>query len=86
MRIRITAVTSVSDGAGRRYWSGQVTTVDDDLARAWIQAGHAVPADRATKTEDRTKPSGRKRTATRQAPNKAAPPATPPAAPSTPDS
>ncbi|MCX4686768.1 hypothetical protein OG401_21045 [Kitasatospora purpeofusca] len=42
MRIRITAVGSVSDGEGLRFRHGQVVDVDDDLAAAWIRAGHAV--------------------------------------------
>jgi len=60
MRIRITAVTSISDGAGRRYRSGDVVTVDDALGRSWIAAGHATAADGSTKRE-----------ATRKAPRKA---------------
>ncbi|GGV80477.1 DUF7302 family protein [Streptomyces thermoviolaceus] len=70
MRIRITAVTSVSDGAGHRYRSGQVADVTDDLAAAWIAAGHAEQAD-----EEQTPPASpkqaAKRTATRRAPRKA---------------
>jgi len=42
-RIRITSVTSVSDGMGHRYGHGQVVEVDDELATAWIAAGHAEP-------------------------------------------
>ncbi|MFC8155863.1 hypothetical protein ACFUO0_17680 [Streptomyces cinereoruber] len=47
MRIRIVSVASVADGAGHRYSNGQTVTVDDDLARSWIAAGHARPASRA---------------------------------------
>ncbi|GGR37953.1 hypothetical protein GCM10010497_46040 [Streptomyces cinereoruber] len=47
MRIRIVSVASVADGAGHRYSNGQTVTVDDDLARSWIAAGHARPATRA---------------------------------------
>lgn len=66
MRIRITAVTSVSDGAGNRYRSGDVVTVDDALGRSWIAAGHATAADGAAK-----------RTAIHRAPRKAAKPKPP---------
>lgn len=59
MRIRITSVTSISDGAGNRYRSGDVVTVDDALGRSWVAAGHATAAD-----------GGAKRAATRRAPRK----------------
>lgn len=42
-RIRIISVTSVADGAGRRYTHGQTPEVDDELAASWIAAGHAEP-------------------------------------------
>lgn len=69
MRIRITAVTSVADGAGNCYRSGQVADVADDLATAWIAAGHAEPTDTAPATAKQA----RKRTATRRAPRTATP-------------
>ncbi|MFD0344013.1 hypothetical protein ACFVH0_36005 [Streptomyces sp. NPDC127117] len=68
MRIRITAAGSVSDGAGLRVQSGQVVTVDDDLARSWIAAGHAI--EETTSDSVRTGGQG-KQTATRRAPRKA---------------
>lgn len=40
-RIRITSVTSVADGTGRRYTHDQTPEVPDELATAWIAAGHA---------------------------------------------
>ncbi|MFI7014146.1 hypothetical protein [Streptomyces sp. NPDC050164] len=61
MRIEITAVPSVSDGTGNRYRTGQVVTVDDDLARAWVAAGHARESGK----------TAAKRTATRRAPRTA---------------
>ncbi|KAB8167056.1 hypothetical protein FH609_011680 [Streptomyces sp. 3MP-14] len=66
MRIRITSVTAVADGHGRRYTTGQVVDVPDELGRAWCAAGHAEPdADDATPPhQERPK----KRTATRRAP------------------
>lgn len=76
MRIRITSATSVSDGAGHRYRGGQVVDVDDDLAAAWVAAGHA-----AREREPRTAPKnsgraqGRKPTAAKGA--RTAPPAEP---------
>ncbi|GGZ27979.1 hypothetical protein [Streptomyces nitrosporeus] len=65
-RIRITSVTSVSDGAGRRYTHDQTPEVDDDLAVAWIAAGHAEPytAKRSTR--------GGRQQATRPAPRNTA--------------
>ncbi|MFC8442670.1 hypothetical protein ACFUJT_31485 [Streptomyces griseoincarnatus] len=75
-RIRITSVTSVSDGAGHRYGHGQVVEVDDDLATAWIAAGHAEP-DRGKRTAKgadkpvRQAADGRQK-ATRRAPRNAA--------------
>ncbi|MEV8151341.1 hypothetical protein [Streptomyces fradiae] len=73
MRIRITAVTSVSDGNGRRYRSGWQGTVPDELGRSWVAAGHAVQVD--AERED-TAPQARegsksKRTASRRAPRTA---------------
>ncbi|PWJ07921.1 hypothetical protein DKG34_10990 [Streptomyces sp. NWU49] len=77
-RIRITSATSVSDGAGHRYGHGQVVEVDDDLAAAWIAAGHAEPDSSKSTTKGRgaDKPvrqaaDGRRR-ATRRAPRTAA--------------
>ncbi|WP_299542034.1 hypothetical protein [uncultured Streptomyces sp.] len=67
-QIRITAPGSVSDGAGLRAHHGQVVSVNDDLARAWIAAGHAEAAPE----EHRTGAKPDKRTATRTAPRKAA--------------
>ncbi|GAA3301318.1 hypothetical protein [Streptomyces cinereospinus] len=73
-RIRITSATSVSDGAGNRYGHGQAVEVDDELAAAWIAAGHAEP-DTGKPTSDgkgadkpvRQAADGRRR-ATRRAP------------------
>lgn len=42
-RIRITSVTSVADGAGHRFTHDQTPEVDEELAAAWIAAGHAEP-------------------------------------------
>lgn len=42
-RIRITSVTSVADGAGRRYTNDQTPEVPEELAASWIAAGHAEP-------------------------------------------
>ncbi|MCM2390191.1 hypothetical protein [Streptomyces albipurpureus] len=70
MRIRIISVTSVADGAGHRYESGQVVHVPDGLAQAWITAGHARPATHAARKAD-TPPSparAEKRTAVRPPP------------------
>lgn len=73
-RIRITSVTSVSDGAGHRYGHGQVVEVDDDLATAWIAAGHAEPdsSKPTTKGKGAAKPvrqaADGRRQATRRAP------------------
>jgi hypothetical protein len=64
MRIEILAVPSVSDGAGNRYRTGQIVDIDEDLARAWVAAGHA----RSTSGK-----AAAKRTATRPAPRTAAP-------------
>lgn len=55
MKIRITAATTISDGAGGRYRQGQVADVDDQLAKSWIEAGYAEPAkDRPAATEPET--------------------------------
>lgn len=62
MRIEILAVPSVADGAGNRYRTGQVVDIDEDLARAWVDAGHA----RSTSGKQAAK-----RTATRTAPRTA---------------
>jgi hypothetical protein len=75
-RIRITSATSVSDGAGNRYGAGQVVSVPDDLATAWLAAGHAEPYEAAVPqrqvgTSRRQAADGRRR-ATRQAPRTAA--------------
>ena len=72
MRIRVTAVTSVSDGAGRRYSSGWEGPVPAELGRSWVAAGHAVQLD----GEDSEKPQEREapkppRKATKRAPRKA---------------
>jgi hypothetical protein len=69
MRIRITAVTSIADGAGHRYRSGQVVDVDDDLAAAWITAGHAVQAD-GQQAPPASPKQAAKRAATRRAPRR----------------
>lgn len=72
-RIRITSVTSVSDGAGRRYGHGQVVEVEDKLAAAWIAAGHAEPHSGKPTSQDRPvrqAADGRRR-ATRRAPRDA---------------
>ncbi|KMS69796.1 hypothetical protein ACH49_25995 [Streptomyces leeuwenhoekii] len=74
-RIRITSVTSVSDGAGRRYGHGQVVEVDDELAAAWIAAGHAEPHSGTPTSQSADRPvrqaaDGRRR-ATRRAPRDA---------------
>lgn len=71
MRIRITAVTSVSDGAGRRYRSGWEGTVPDQLGRSWVEAGHAVQVDGKEGTPDAREGSRGKRTASRRAPRTA---------------
>ncbi|MFC8176532.1 hypothetical protein [Streptomyces sp. NPDC057325] len=77
MKIRITSVTSVSDGAGGRYRHGQVVDVDDDLARSWIAAGHARPADETDdETQERKASAQHKRTATKRAPRTAKKPDT----------
>ncbi|MGK5529357.1 hypothetical protein [Streptomyces sp. URMC 129] len=68
MRIRITAVTSVADGHGNRYGHGQVADLDEDLARAWLAAGHAEPATEQDQDEAPAPRPARKRTATRRAP------------------
>ncbi|WHX19824.1 hypothetical protein QFW82_23635 [Streptomyces malaysiensis subsp. malaysiensis] len=70
MRIRITAVTSIADGAGNRYRSGQVADINDALATAWITAGHAQPAEPADgqQAPPDTPKQASKRTATRRAP------------------
>lgn len=65
-RIRITSVTSVADGAGRRYTHGQAPEVDDDLAAAWIAAGHAEPYTAAKRGK------GGRQQATRPAPRNTA--------------
>ncbi|MFI8988657.1 hypothetical protein ACIG63_27215 [Streptomyces antimycoticus] len=72
MRIRITAVTSIADGTGNRYRSGQVADVNDDLATAWIAAGHAEPAEQpdGQQAPPDTPKQASKRTATRRAPRK----------------
>lgn len=70
MRIRITALTSVSDGAGGRYESGAVVDVDDVLAAAWIDAGHAEPTE-PDAAEPEPEPGPPKR-AVRRAPRRAA--------------
>lgn len=73
MRIRITAVTSVADGRGRRYRSGWEGDVPDQLGRAWVAAGHAEALEGQDGEEphsEREKPRTR-RTATRRAPRKA---------------
>lgn len=73
-RIRITSVTSVSDGAGHRYGHGQVVEVDDELAASWISAGHAEPdsSKSTTKGKGAAKPvrqaADGRRQATRRAP------------------
>lgn len=70
MRIRITAVTSIADGAGHRYRSGQVVDVDDDLAATWITAGHAEEVDWQQPPPAAPKPARKRTTATRRAPRK----------------
>ncbi|MGI5443387.1 hypothetical protein ACQEV4_40435 [Streptomyces shenzhenensis] len=64
MRIEILAVPSVSDGAGNRYRTGRIVDVDDDQARAWVDAGHARRVSGRSAT---------KRTAARKPPKTAAP-------------
>ncbi|MBH0241907.1 hypothetical protein I3W98_02615 [Streptomyces cavourensis] len=64
MRVRITSATSVADGAGGRYEYGQVLDLDDSLAQAWIDAGHAEKAT-GTPVTDRGRT---RREATRRAP------------------
>ncbi|MGW3437058.1 hypothetical protein ACWDB3_07740 [Streptomyces bacillaris] len=67
MRVRITSATSVADGAGGRYEYGQVLDLDDSLAQAWIDAGHAEKATGKQLTD-----RGRtRREATRRAPRTA---------------
>ncbi|URM90413.1 hypothetical protein LUW75_10860 [Streptomyces sp. MRC013] len=84
MKIEITSVTSVSDGAGRRYRHGQVVDVDDELAAAWIQAGHATRATAKPAAGAKVgQGKGGQRRGTRQAPRTtstapAGPPSTPP--------
>ncbi|GGV86732.1 hypothetical protein GCM10010294_67720 [Streptomyces griseoloalbus] len=72
-RIRITSVTSIADGAGHRYGHGQVVEVDDELADAWIAAGHAEPdSSRATtKGKGAGKPVRQARDGRRQATRRA---------------
>lgn len=69
MRVRIIAVTSIADGAGNRYRSGQTVDIDDGLAAAWIAVGYAEAADGQQPPPAAPKPT-RKRTATRRAPRK----------------
>lgn len=71
MRIRITAVTSVSDGSGRRYRSGWEGTVPDQLGRSWVAAGHAVEVGGEDAEPDAREGSKGKRTASRRAPRTA---------------
>ncbi|WP_121713206.1 hypothetical protein [Streptomyces sp. E5N91] len=71
MRIRITAVTSVSDGSGRRYRSGWEGTVPDQLGRSWVAAGHAVEVGSEDTEPDAREGSKGKRTASRRAPRTA---------------
>jgi len=66
-RIRIISVTSVADGAGRRYTHGQTPEVDDELAASWIAAGHAEPY-----TPSRSGKGGGRQQATRTAPRNTA--------------
>lgn len=68
-RIRITSVTSVADGAGRRYAYDQTPEVDEDLAAAWIAAGHAEPY---TAKQNSGGGKGGRQQATRPAPRNAA--------------
>lgn len=72
-RIRITAVTSISDGAGRRYRSGWEGSVPDELGRSWVAVGHAVQVDGQGEdtAPDARKGSKGKRTASRRAPRTA---------------
>ena len=56
MKIRIVASTTISDGQGHRYRQGQVADVDDELAHAWIEAGHATEASRGDQVDERPEP------------------------------
>lgn len=67
-RIRITSVTSVADGAGRRYTHDQTPEVDEDLAAAWIAAGHAEPYNAKRSSNGK----GGRQQATRNPPRNAA--------------
>lgn len=73
MRIRITAVTSIADGTGRRYRSGWEGAVPDQLGRAWVAAGHAVQVDGDGEDDapEAREGSKTKRTASRRAPRTA---------------
>ncbi|NYE40692.1 hypothetical protein [Streptomyces fulvorobeus] len=59
-------MTSVADGAGRRYTHDQTPEVPEELAASWIAAGHAEPY-----TPRRSGKGGRQQ-ATRTAPRNTA--------------
>lgn len=58
--MKIEIIVGTSDGAGRRYTSGQVVDIEDGIAKSWIGHGYAEPVE------------GEKRTATAAAPRTAA--------------
>lgn len=60
MKVRITAVTSISDGRGHRFRTGQVVEIDDGTAAGWINQGLAEPLDGPASTRPPT-PVKRKR-------------------------
>lgn len=66
-RIRIISVTSVADGAGRRYTHDQTPEVPEELAASWIAAGHAEAY-----TPRRSGKGGARQQATRTAPRNTA--------------
>lgn len=85
-RVKVTAITSVSDG-NRRYHTGEIAVVDDGTARDWIDGRLAEPVDDDDTTEApaRGRRRGARKTATKRAATKATtPPPVPPSQPSTP--
>lgn len=45
MKVRITAVTSISDGRGHRYRDDDIADIDDATAESWIAHGYCEPLD-----------------------------------------
>lgn len=72
MKVYVSSLTGVSDGAGIRGACGDTLDIPDELAESWLRAGHVIPAKEAPPApEPKAGVVEAQRDAERRAPRKA---------------